>query len=268
MSMAVAGFAALLGIGLIFGAQSAGPDNRLPFTVAVFGVQVLFVIAWTLALRPPALWVVAVVGIGTAVGADMAAVLPEIAGLAPLSYVAAVGFVAGVIGQLVRPNDRQRVTESLGATMVVMVGGVAFATLIVLGRLPNAGTQASFIALAAAAVALTVAHLTDAVLPRVRLAPQVPRGAIGVVLGAVVGTLVAAVAGAYLAGFTPGTGAIVGVAAAATAVLADLGADYGEASRQLAGDPPTFWLARYVQGPLGGFAFAGPLAYAMSTFLL
>jgi hypothetical protein len=267
-ALSVAGFAALLGIGLIFGAQSAGPDNRLPFALVVFGAQALFVLAWALALRPPAVWVVAAVGALAALGANAAAVLSEIAALGPLTYAAAGGFLAAVLGQLVRRKDRQRVTESLGATMLVMLGGVAFAVLIVLSRLPRAGTQTIVVALAATAVSLALAHLIDAVLPRPRLAPQVPRGAAGVVLGAMLGSLVGAVGGAFLAGLTPAIGAAVGFAAAATAVLADLAAEYGEASRQMAGDPPTPPLAQLVQGPLGGFALAAPLAYAMSALFL
>jgi hypothetical protein len=33
----------------------------------------------------------------------------------------------------------------------------------------------------------------------------------------------------------------------------------------LAGEPPTLWVARHLQGPLAGFALAAPLAYAMSV---
>ncbi|HEX6967400.1 MAG TPA: hypothetical protein VF174_01015 [Micromonosporaceae bacterium] len=267
-SLAVAGFVALIGIGLIFGAQSSGPGNRLLFAVAVLGAQMLYTVVWALALRPPALWVVVAVGLAASAAANTAAVLAQVAALAPLGYVAAGGFIASVLGQLVRRGDRQRVTDSLGATMVIVVGTVAFATLIVLSRLPNGGTPAIYVALGATTVALLTAHLLDTVLPRPSLAPQVPRGAFGVVLGAMSGTLVGAVAGGYLAGLTPASGAVIGLAAAATGVLADLAADFGEAGRQMAGEPPTPAPARYVQGPLGGFALAAPLAYAMSALLL
>lgn len=268
LSLAIAGFAALLGIGLVLGSQTAGPGTRLSFAFVVFGVQVLFVLAWTMALRPPALWAVAGIGVGAGAVADAVAVSSEIAALGPLGYVVAGGFVAGVIGQLLRRQDRERMTESLGATLLIMVGVVSFATLIVLGRLPIGGAQAIFVALTAGAVALTVAHLTDAALPRPRLAPQVPRGAVGVVLGAMIGTLVSAVIGSYVVGFSPGSGAIIGFVTAGTAVLADLAADYSEAGRQMAGDPPTMWIARHMRGPLGGFALAAPLSYAMSLLLL
>lgn len=267
LSVAVAGFAALLGSGLIFGAYTAGPGARLPFAVVVFGAQLLFILAWTMAMRPPALPLVAVVSVLVAGAADAAAVMPRVAALGPLGYVAAAGFVAAVLGQLIRSADRARVTESLGATLLIMVGVVAFASLVVLSRVPI-GTQAIHVSLTATGVALAAARLIDAVLPWPRMAPQVPRGAAGVVLGAMLGTLAAALLGSYLVGFDPTSGAVVGLVAAAAAVLADLAVNYAEAGRQMAGEPPTMWVARHMQGPLGGFALAAPVAYAMSVFLL
>ncbi|MBE1486688.1 hypothetical protein [Plantactinospora soyae] len=267
LSVAIAGFAGLVGVGLIFGAQTAGPGARLPFTMVVFGVQLLFILAWTMATRPPALLLVAGVSVAAAAAADAAAVLPEVAALGPLGYVAAGALLVGVVGQLVRRADRARVTESLGATLFIVIGVVSFATLIVLSRIP-VGTQAIIVCLTATAVAVTVARLTDALLPWPRLAPQVPRGAAGVVLGAMLGTLAAAILGSYLVPMTPTRGAVVGLVAAAAAVLADLAVGYSEAGRQMAGEPPTMWVARHMQGPLGGFALAAPAAYAMSVFFL
>jgi hypothetical protein len=55
---------------------------------------------------------------------------------------------------------------------------------------------------------------------------------------------------------------------AGAAVLADLAANYADASRELAGDPPPLWLTRHMQGPLAGFALASPLAYLMSVLFL
>jgi hypothetical protein len=268
LSLLIAGFAGLLGIGLVFGAQTAGPGTaRIPYAIVIFGVQLLFVLAWTMAMRPPALPVVAAVGVATAAAADIAAVRPEIAALAPLGYVAAAGFVAGVLGQLFRRADRARVTESLGATLVVVVGVVAFATLIVLTRL-SSGTQAIVVCLTATGVSIVAARVIDTIAPVPRLAPQVPRGAAGVVFGAMLGTLAASLLGSYVYPFTPTSGALVGLVAAGVAGLADLGADYAEAGRQMAGEPPTMWLARHMQGPLGGFALAAPLAYLMSVVFL
>ncbi|MFE9693040.1 hypothetical protein [Micromonospora sp. NPDC005806] len=267
LALTVAGFAALLGVGLVLGAQTAGPGHRLPFAFIIFGVQLLFVLAWTMAMRPPALLVVALVSAAVAGIADAAAVQSEIAALAPLGYAAAAGFVLGVLGQLVRRVDRVRVTDSLGSTLLIVVGVVAFATLIVLSRIPK-GTQAITVCLTATGVALLVARLTDAVAPWPRLAPQVPRGAAGVVAGAMLGTLTSAVLGSYLVGFTPTSAALVGLVTAATAVLADLAVGYAEAGRLMAGEPPTMWVARHMQGPLGGFALAAPAAYVMCVLFL
>lgn len=268
LSLTVAGFAALLGVGLVLGAQTSGPGHRLPFAFIIFGVQLLFILAWTMAMRPPALLLVALVSAAVAAAADTAAVQSDIAGLAPLGYVAVGGFVLGVLGQLVRRVDRVRVTDSLGTTLLIVVGVVAFATLIVLSRIP-AGTQAITVCLTATGVALTVARLTDAVAPWPRLAPQVPRGAAGVVCGAMIGTLVSGVLGGYLVSpFTPTRAALIGLVTAVTAVLADLAVGYAEAGRLMAGEPPTMWVARHMQGPLGGFALAAPAAYAMCILFL
>ncbi|MEU4551429.1 hypothetical protein [Micromonospora violae] len=268
LALTIAGFAALLGVGLVLGAQTSGPGHRLPFAFIIFGVQLLFVLAWTMAMRPPALLVVAGISAAVAALVDIAAVQTDVAGLAPLGYLAAGGFLAAVLGQLVRRVDRVRVTDSLGATLLIVVGVVAFGTLIVLSRIP-AGTQAITVCLTASGVALTVARLTDAVLPWPRLAPQVPRGAAGVVGGAMVGTLTSALLGSYLvAPFTPTRAAVIGLVAAVTAVLADLAVGYAEAGRLMAGEPPTMWVARHMQGPLGGFALAAPAAYAMCMLFL
>ncbi|HET8684556.1 MAG TPA: hypothetical protein VFM54_22200 [Micromonosporaceae bacterium] len=268
LSLGIAGFAGLLAIGLIFGAQTSGPGAaRVPYASVIFGVQVLFVLAWTVAVRPPAPRVVAAVGLVTALAADVAAVWPEEATAAAIGYVAVGGFVAGVLGQLSRRPGRVRVTESLGTSLVVVIGVVAFAMLIVLTRLPL-GTQAIVVTMAATGVSLVVARVTDAIVPYPRLAPAVPRGAAGIVVGAMCGTFAAAVLGSLIVEFNPQKGALVGLVAALAAVLADLAVGYAEAGRVLAGEPGALWLVRHLQGPLGGFALAAPAAYVISVIFL
>lgn len=266
LSLTIAGFAALLGVGLIMGAQTSGVAQRLPYAIVIFGAQALYVFATTMAIRPPAGKVVATVGILSAIAADYLANAAEEPTIGPLGLVAGAGLVLGVLGQLVLREGRARVTESLGATAVIVVGVVAFSTLLVLVRIPL-GTQAISVCLAACGVALSVARLTDVFLPYPRLAAQVPRGAAGVVLGSMVGTGVAGFLGQYLVFFTPSTAAAVGAAAAAAAILADLTIGFAEAGRELAGDPPTMWLARHMQGPLAGFALAAPVAYLITNLL-
>jgi hypothetical protein len=263
LSLAVAGLAALLTLGLVVGAMITHGS----YAVVIFAVQVLFVLAWTVATRPPAPRVVAGVGLAAAAAADIAAVWVDPASLAPLAYVTAGAFVAGVVGQLTRPAGRVRVTESLGSTLAVVVGVVAFATLAVLSRHPG-GTQAIVACIAAAGVAVTGARLIDTVAPYPRLAPQVPRGGAGVVLGAMAGTAAAALIGALVDGLTAGPATTAGLVTALVAVVVDLSVGYAEAGRRLAGEPPALWLARHMQGPLAAFALAAPAAYAAATLLL
>jgi hypothetical protein len=82
------------------------------------------------------------------------------------------------------------------------------------------------------------------------------------------GTVAAGYAGSVLVGLHPPRAAIAGLVTAMVAVLADLAVSYAEAGRALAGEPSPLWLARHMQGPLGGFALAAPVAYVLSVMLL
>ncbi len=263
LSLSVGGFAALLGLGLLIGAHAL-PSS---YGFVIFAVQVLYILSWTVAMRAPGPRVTAAVALVAAVAADLAAVLPSDASLAPLGYVTVAAFILGVIGQLIRGGSRERATESLGATLAVVVGVVAFASLIVLNR-HQLGTQSIVACLTAAAVALVVARLADIVLPSPRTSPQVPRGTIGVVLGAMAGTATATALGSVLVGLSPGRAAIAGLVTAMAAIAADLAVSYAETGRKLAGQPPALWIARHMQGPLGGFALAAPAAYVLSVMVL
>jgi hypothetical protein len=268
LSLAIAAFAGLLGVGLILGAHTSAPDSRAPYAIVLFGVQVLFLLAWVMALHPPAAGATAGICGVVAVVADYVAVTSTNAGLLPLIYVALAGFVAALVAQLVRAADRARVTDSWRTTLVIVLGVVAYAIPVVLTRQP-VGTQTILVCAAAGGVALLVARLTDAIYPKPRIAPQVPRGATGVVLGAMLGTLAAAALGSVLVlPFTPAKGAVIGLIIAVVASLVDLAVNFGEAGRTLAGDAPTFWVARHMQGPLGAFALMAPVAYAVTHWYL
>jgi hypothetical protein len=268
LSLAIAGFAGLLGLGLALGAQTSVPDNRWPYAIVLFGVQLLYLLAWIMALHPPAPGPTAAVSAVVAFAADYFAVTRAEPGLFPLFLVALAGIVAAVIGQLVRAQDRARVTDSWRTTVVIVLGVVAYAIPVVLTRQPI-GTQAIIVGAAGAGVALLVARVTDAIFPRPRIALQVPRGATGVVLGAMLGTLASAALGSVLVlPFTPAKGAVVGLVAAVVASLVDLWVNFGDASRRLAGDTPTFWVARHMQGPLGAFALTMPATYLLAHWFL
>jgi hypothetical protein len=268
LSLAIAGFAALLGLGLALGAQTSAPDNRLPYAIVLFGVQLLYLLAWIMALHPPAAGATAAVCAAVALVADYFAVTHTPAGLLPLIFVGLAGFVAAIIGQLFRAEDRGRVTDSWRSTLLIVLGVVAYAIPVILTRQPL-GTQTMIVSATGAGVALFVARATDAIFPKPRIALQVPRGATGVVLGAMLGTLASAALGSVLVyPFTPAKGAIVGLVAAVVASVVDLAVNFGEAGRRLAGDAPTFWVARHMQGPLGAFALTAPAAYALAHWYL
>jgi hypothetical protein len=268
LSVAIAGFAGLLGVGLVLGSQTSGPDARAPYAIVIFGVQLLFVLSWTMAMRPPALRTVFVIGIVVGVAADTLAVNTDSPSIWPLLGVAVAGFVAALAAQVIRPADRSRIRDTVASTFLIVFGVVAFATLISLTRQP-VGTQTVLVFLTATGVSLVVARLLDAVFARPRIAPQVPRGATGIVVGAMLGTLAAAGLGSVLVlPFTPANAAVLGLVAAGSAGLVDLAVNYGEAGRMLTGPIPTLYVARHMQGPVGAFALAAPLAYLMAAVVL
>ncbi|WP_433307869.1 hypothetical protein ACQP2F_43980 [Actinoplanes sp. CA-030573] len=268
LSLAIGGFSGLLALALALGAETSAPDNRLPYTIILFGIQLLYLLAWIMALHPPAAGATAAVCAVVAVVADYFATTRTPPGLFPLLLVAVIGFVAAVGGQLFRAEDRKRVTDSWRTTLVIVAGVVAYAIPVLLTR-QEIGTQTLVVSTAGAGVALLVARVTDAVFPKPRIAPQVPRGATGVVLGAMLGTLASAALGSVLVlPFTPAKGAVVGLVTAVVAILVDLAVNFGEAGRRLAGDAPTFWVARHMQGPLGAFAMTAPFAYALTHWFL
>jgi hypothetical protein len=262
LSAALGGLAALVTVALVVGAQLNHPS----FALVVFGVQVLFVVVWTVASQPPAPRIVAGLGLAVAVVADLASALAGRATLAPLAYVVVGGFLAGVLGQLLRRAGRVRVTESLGSSLIVTLGAVSYASLIVLSRNPL-GTQVIDGCLVGVGVALFVAHVADLIAPVPRVAPPVPRGGVGVVVGAMLGTAAAGLTGYLVDGLTTLPTALAGLVAVVVALMVDLSADYAEASRVLAGAPPALWLVRHMQGPLSAFALAAPAAYAAGLVL-
>jgi hypothetical protein len=268
LSLAIAVFAGLLGMGLILGAATAAPGNRLPFAIVLFGVQLLFLLAWTMALRPPAAGATAGVCVAVGLVADYLVAERDGTGILTLALVALGGFVVALIPQFIRAEDRARISDSWRTTLVIVLGVVAYAIPVILTRVPL-GTQTVEVCAAAAGLALLIARVTDAIFPRPRIAPQVPRGATGVVLGAMLGTLLGAFLGSVLVlPFTPAKGAVIGLIAAVAANLVDLAVNFGEAGRTLAGDAPTFWVARHMQGPLGAFALVAPVAYALTYWYM
>lgn len=268
LSAAIGGFAALLATALIVGSLVTGPGARTAYVIVLFGVQLLGLLAWTMALQPPAAGATAGVIAVTALAADYLAATGEPGTLLPLFWVALGGFAASMVAQVIRAEDRRLAKDSWRTTLLIVCGAASYAMLITITREPL-GSQAILVCCVGAGVALMIARLTDAVFPKPRIALQVPRGATGIVLGAMLGTLAASVLGSYLVfPFTPTKGAVLGLVAAVAAHLIDLAVNFGEAGRRLAGEAPTFWLARHMQGPLGGFALTAFVTYFLLHWYL
>lgn len=192
-----------------------------PLAVAVLLVQLVLAAGVLAVLRAPdpggAMLLVA--------GASVVTVVLAVTGggrVDGLAGVVALALVAGLLHQLVR-RPRDRVTESLGGTALVVVLGSCAACVVALRALP-AGEDAVGPALVAVAAALLAGRVGDQLLPRPALTPGATRGWPGLVLALAAGAASAGI----LAGGSPvgaGRGALLGLAVATAAAIADLTVD-------------------------------------------
>jgi hypothetical protein len=236
--------------------------------VIILIVQLIYVVVWTVATRPKSPLIVGGVGVVVALHATGRTALPvQRTSLAPLAFVTAGGLGLAMVGQLLRRDGRAKVTEGFGTTLTLVLGVVAYATLIVLIR-TDLGVEAVVLCVASATIGMVVARATDVLLPFPRTTPQVARGTIGIILGCVLGTVAGGFLASVLKGMHPSHGVWAGLISAGAGVLADLGVGYSEASREIDGEVGSLWLVRHMQGPLGAFAFVAPVAYAVSALIL
>ena len=243
--------AALAG-GLVL-ATTFGP---IPLAVAVLAVQVFFVLGALALLDAPAAGGAFIVAIATTVVADVL-VLTDDGRVSGLAGAAALGLVGSLVHQLSR-KGRNRVTESLADTLVVIVVSVAAACLIALQQVEG-GEQVLLISLAAAGAVLLAARIGDRLAPRPMLAVGSTRGWPGLVLGLGAGVacaLLVADAGNEL---PLSSAALLGLVVASTVATADLAVDLGAAelrsgwrdARRVAALRPTALLLPYaVLGPV------------------
>ena len=130
------------GSGLILGAQTSGPDARTPYAIVIFGVQLMFVLAWTMALRPPAPSLVAGVARGGRPdrrlpgGLHRRAEHPAAAARSRRSRWSRWWSASSSAR-----STGMRVRDAFGTTLLIVVGVVSFSALIALTRKPT-GTQA------------------------------------------------------------------------------------------------------------------------------
>lgn len=231
-----------------------GPVGLL---VAVGALQLGLMAAWVVATGIRGFLGSLAVGAAAAVGADLAMLLPGRVRLDGLLVVLGPAFLVSVLHQMTRRAPRRYLVASLAGVLLLVSCVCALAVLLMVGRTAG-GSRAVVTAALAVGAALTAAHLVDLLLPWPAIAPGVPRGLLGVVIG-----VLAAVAVSLLrrdgGPVSVLTAATSGAALGAVAVLMGLGASYVVVERA-----QRRW-APVVQAVLP-LAAAAPVAYALALY--
>ncbi len=203
--------------GLVLGAGAVIGRPGVVLTVVL--AQALLAPVWMIGTDRPGRVGGLLIGLGAAAAGDVALLMRDRTSPAVLLGVLGLAMPAIIVHQLVRGVVRVRVTESVSAVAVLVAAEVALSLLIALARADDGHRLVGTVVLAATA-GLTVARLTDAVLPVPRIADGVPYGLGAVVLAAVAGAVagVATAGGPLTAGAGGGVGALVGAVAALVAV--------------------------------------------------
>jgi hypothetical protein len=236
---------------------------------AVLILQLGLVLTWVLATGIQGFTGSLAVGAGAAVAADLVLVLPSRPALGGLLAVLGVGFLAVVLQQMLRRPRHELVASLSGGVLLLCIVG-ALSALLLLGRGP-AGAGNALIVLLAVGAALLVGHLVDLVLPRPRLATDVPRGLVGLVLAVLAGAVVCFLGRGIgdpldqLPALL--SGAVLGLVAALTALAASyivVEATMMESHADEAATSP--WVLGMIQAVLP-LAACAPVAVALQTVL-
>ncbi len=216
---------ALVGGALVL-ASLPGPGVLL---AAVAVAQVVLVLGVLALVDAPSSEAAFAVAVGALAAGDALVLLSDSArdDVGALAGVVAVAFVAALVLQLVR-RGRDRVTEALADTLLVVVLVTCFACLVGL-RDRDGGDEAVLVALAAAAACLLAGRVGDLVSTRPLLATGATRGWPGLLLGLGAGVAAASAVAGSTGAVSGSRGALLGLAVAATAATADLAVDLGAA---------------------------------------
>jgi hypothetical protein len=257
--------AVVLVVGL---AHVLGDGGRL---AAVLVLQLALVVAWVIATGIEGFLGQLAIGAAAAGAADLVIMLPQTPHLDGLLAVLGVGFLAGILQQMLR-RPRPAVVASLSGGIFLLCAVCALSVLLLTGR-AALGPALSSAAVLAVGAALVLQHLADLALPRPQVAAGVPRGLAGIVLAVLGGAAVAWLRradGLVASGALPGTpaallyGAVLGGAAA----LSGLAASFlvlEEPSAEAAG-PVRSWVLPVIQAVLP-LAVCAPVALALQTVL-
>ncbi|NUS72173.1 MAG: hypothetical protein HOQ05_02080 [Corynebacteriales bacterium] len=270
----VTSLAALFGVLAIAVAALALPD-RIGLLVAVVAiVQAGLCLIWTWVTKPEMPAGLFITGGGTAIAADLAALLNTDQSLKALALVAAGGFGLAITVQLARGRARHRVTMTLGQHVTVVMAMVGFASLPMLLRFDGGGVLAQ-VAVLCVGVALACAYLLDLAIPRPAVHADVARGLIGaggailagLICGAILLPMLADDAFNKVSFGNTVAGALLGAVVAFVAVIADIATAYDGAVRTFR--PSGFKRVVSVGfGPLLGLAVTGPACYLVGPALL
>jgi hypothetical protein len=208
--------------GLLLGLPAAlGEEGRL---AAVLLLQLGLVGSWVLVTGIQGFSGSIAVGAAGAAAADLLLLLPQRPSIGGLLAVLGVGFLAVVVQQMLR-RPRTDLAASLCGGVLMLCGVCALAVFLLVGA-SFTGPRAPLAAVLAAGVALVAGHLVDTVVPRPQLTPEVPRGALALLVAVAAGaaTGVLARSGSGL------TGSLLpvfsGAAVGAVAALVGLAASY------------------------------------------
>lgn len=194
-----------------------------------------------------------------AVAADALAMWDDGARVGSIAGVFGLAVVASFAVELAR-RDRQRVTESLAATVTAVGFAVLTAHLLVL-HAPQHGDNVVAVTLGCVALSLVVGRVVDAVAPGGPVCPGASRGAAGVVVSVALGAVAGAGFGIAVAPLAPRSGALLGLAVAAAAAAADVATDVASAD---------VIARRGLSGPLAAtlpVVLAAPVAYGVTRLL-
>jgi hypothetical protein len=213
---------AVLAVALLVGLPEVlGNLGRL---AAVLVLQLGLVLAWVLVTGIQGFAGSLAVGAAAAVAADLSLVLPERPALGGVLVVFGLGFLAVVLQQMLR-RPRTDLVASLSGGLLLICAVGALGALLLLGRSAS-GADWAMVAVLSVGAALVAGHLVDLVLPRPRLADDVPRGLVGLLVAVLAGAGVA-VLGSVARGLTGDVSAgIYGAVLAGVAALVALAASY------------------------------------------
>ena len=244
----------------------AGMPGAVPLAAGVLALQLVLVLGALALVDAPAAGGAFLIAAGAAVAGDVV-VLVDDGRVDGLAGVVALGLVAALLHQLARRGARDRVTEALSDTLLVVVLVACAACLPALRRL-DGGRDVALAALAAAAAALLAGRLGDRVLPRPALAVGAVRGWPGLLLGLGAGVAAAVLVGGDDGALVGARAALLGLAAAAVVSAADLAVDLAAAELRAGWRDARRVAALRPVGLLLPFAVLGPVALAAGQLVL